>query len=173
MSLKNLVDRLHGTIYITKVGCDWCISIFPLFHYFGECDPLQLCCIFYHGHPCLRNLNSTIPVDVIRVKSYVDSFLDPTSVQVRIAINKLTLSWGETTLSWGETTWGETSFQIVSWACSENGGGWALGTVVSPQSRFPQIKGILSRCSARANLTGFFHRKTMGTVMSCHVDATK
>ena len=46
----------------------------------------------------------------------------------------------------------------------------ALGTVVSPQSRFPQIKGILSRCSARANLTGFFHRKTMGTVMSCRRD---
>ena len=133
-------------------------------------DPLQLCCIFYHGHPCLRNLNSTIPVDVIRVKSYVDSFLDTTSVQVRIAINKLTLSWGETTLSWGETTWRETSFQIVSWACSETAEDGALGTVVSPQSRFPQIKGILSRCSARANLTGFFPRKTMGTVMSCRRD---
>ena len=43
------------------------------------------------GHPCFRNLNSTIPVDVIRVKSYVDSFLDPTRVPVRISINKLDL----------------------------------------------------------------------------------
>ena len=34
---------------------------------------------FYHGHPCFRNFNSTIPVDVIRVKS------------VRISINKLVL----------------------------------------------------------------------------------
>ena len=27
---------------------------------------------FDHGHPCFRNFNSTIPVDVIRVKCYVD-----------------------------------------------------------------------------------------------------
>jgi len=44
------------------------------------------------GHPCFRNFNSTIPVDVIRVKSYVNSFLDPMCVPVRISINKLDLS---------------------------------------------------------------------------------
>ena len=39
------------------------------------------CCgVFDREHPCVRNFNSTIPVDVIRVKSYVDSFLDPASV---------------------------------------------------------------------------------------------
>ena len=43
------------------------------------------------GYPCFRNFNSTIPVDVIRVKSYVNSFLDPTCVPVRISINKLDL----------------------------------------------------------------------------------
>ena len=26
------VDWLHDIIYITKVGCDWCISILLLFH---------------------------------------------------------------------------------------------------------------------------------------------
>jgi len=31
-------------------------------------------------HPCFRNFNSTIPVDVTRVKSYVNSFLDPMCV---------------------------------------------------------------------------------------------
>ena len=41
------------------------------------------------GYPCFRNFNSTIPVDVIRVKSYVNSFLDLTCVSVRISINKL------------------------------------------------------------------------------------
>jgi len=46
---------------------------------------------FDRGHPCFRNFNSTIPVDVIRVKSYVNSFLDPTCVPVRILINKLDL----------------------------------------------------------------------------------
>jgi len=37
---------------------------------------------FYRGHPCFRNFSSTIPVDAIRVKSYVNSFLDPTCVPV-------------------------------------------------------------------------------------------
>jgi len=43
------------------------------------------------GHPCFRNFNSIIPVDVIRVKSYVNSFLDLTCVPVRISIDKLGL----------------------------------------------------------------------------------
>jgi len=46
---------------------------------------------FDRGHPCFRNFNSTIPVDIIRVKSYVNSFLDPMRVPVRISINKLEL----------------------------------------------------------------------------------
>ena len=44
---------------------------------------------FDRGHTRFGNFNSTIPVDVIRVKSYVDSFLDPTGVPVRVSINKL------------------------------------------------------------------------------------
>ena len=38
------------------------------------------------GHPRFGNFNSAIPVDVIRVKSYVDSFLDPTGVPVNMAL---------------------------------------------------------------------------------------
>jgi len=38
------------------------------------------------GHPCFRTFNSIIPVDVIRVKSYVDDFLP-----VTVSINKLYL----------------------------------------------------------------------------------
>ena len=37
------------------------------------------------------NFNFAIPVDVIRMESYVDSFLDPTCVPVRVSINKLNL----------------------------------------------------------------------------------
>jgi len=48
-------------------------------------------CFFDRGHPCFRNVNYAIPVDVLRVKSYVNSFLDPTCVPVRISINKLDL----------------------------------------------------------------------------------
>ena len=35
------------------------------------------------------NFNSIIPVNAIRVKSYVDSFLDPACVPVRVSINKV------------------------------------------------------------------------------------
>ena len=37
------------------------------------------------------NFNSAILVDVIRMESYVDSFLDPTCVQVKVSINKFNL----------------------------------------------------------------------------------
>ena len=43
------------------------------------------------GHPRFGNFNSAIPVDVIRVKPYVNSFLDPSGVPVRLSINKLYL----------------------------------------------------------------------------------
>ena len=43
------------------------------------------------GHPRFGNFNSAIPVDVIRVKSHVNSFLDPSGVPVRVSINKLYL----------------------------------------------------------------------------------
>ena len=33
-------------------------------------------------YPRFRNFNSVVPIDVIKVKSYVDSFFDPTGVPV-------------------------------------------------------------------------------------------
>ncbi len=46
---------------------------------------------FDRGHPCFRNFNSTVPVDIIRVKSYVNRLFDPSCVPVRVTINKLYL----------------------------------------------------------------------------------
>ena len=43
------------------------------------------------GHPRFGNFNSAIPVDVNRVKSYVNSFLDPSGAPVTVSINKLYL----------------------------------------------------------------------------------
>ena len=43
------------------------------------------------GHPRFGNFNSAIPDDVIRVKSYVNSFLGPSGVPVRVSINELYL----------------------------------------------------------------------------------
>ena len=40
-------------------------------------------------HVSFRNLNSTDPVDVVRVKSYVDSLLNSSRIPVRVSGNKL------------------------------------------------------------------------------------
>ncbi len=77
-------------------SCDWCISILavsvsccspsgPLSH----SSPVVV--FFDRRHPCFRNFNSIIPVDIIRVKSYVNCLFDPTFVPVWVAINKLYL----------------------------------------------------------------------------------
>ena len=79
------------------VGCDWCIS-FPIVSArtcsLGVPRSSHSPVVFlYRGHPRFGNFNSTVPVDVFRVKSYVDGFLDLTVVPVtmRISINKLYL----------------------------------------------------------------------------------
>ena len=41
------------------------------------------------GHPCFWNFYSTVPVDVVRVMSYVNRLFDPVCVTMRITINKL------------------------------------------------------------------------------------
>ena len=81
-----------------KVGCDWVISIFycsivPA----SSCSlsSLHLYCslavvFFDYRHPCFRNFNPTVPFDAVGVKSFLDSFRDPTCVPVRISINKPT-----------------------------------------------------------------------------------
>ena len=48
------------------------------------------------GHPRFGNFNAAVPVDGIRVKSYVDSLFDPTGVPVRVLINKLSFPLGPT-----------------------------------------------------------------------------
>ena len=43
---------------------------------------------FDRGHPGLWNFYSTILVDVVRVKSYVNCLFDPARVVIRVTINK-------------------------------------------------------------------------------------
>ena len=40
-------------------------------------------------HPCFGNFDSVVSIDVIRMKSYLDSLFDPTCVSVRVMIDKL------------------------------------------------------------------------------------
>ena len=66
---------------------DWCISILggPLSH--GS----SVVMLFDRGRPCFWNFFSTIPVDVVRVKSYVNCVFDPARVVMRVMINKFSL----------------------------------------------------------------------------------
>ena len=49
------------------------------------------CCvsILHRGYPCFRNFYFTIPVDVVRVNTYVNRLFDSACVPMRITINKL------------------------------------------------------------------------------------
>ena len=44
---------------------------------------------FDRGHPRLWNFYSTIPVDVVKVKSYMNCLFDPARAVIRVTINKL------------------------------------------------------------------------------------
>ena len=43
------------------------------------------------GYPCFRNFNSGVSINVIRMKSYLDSLFDRACVSVRVMIDKLDL----------------------------------------------------------------------------------
>ena len=87
------------------------------------------------GHPCFRKFLSSIPVDVVRVKSYVNRLFVPGCVPRRITINKL----------YFVPKWVVSSVVSVFW----NGGG--LGTGKSDVS-FMFFDSILHRSSSLANV---------------------
>ena len=75
---------------------DWYISILavslsdlPLGGPLSHGSPVVVFFFSYRGHPCFWNFYSTIPVDVVRVKSYLNCLFDPTCVVMRVTINKL------------------------------------------------------------------------------------
>ena len=74
-------------------SCDWCISILAVsvcFSFGGSLSYGSAAVVFVdRGHPCFRNFYSTIPVDVVRVKSYVNRLSDPACVPMMITINKI------------------------------------------------------------------------------------
>ena len=60
----------------------------PLWH---SSPVVFFCFFFYRGHPRFWNFYSTIPVDVVRVKSYMNCLFDSARVLIRVTINKLYL----------------------------------------------------------------------------------
>ena len=68
---------------------DWCILILadhPVICSLGSLlshsSPVVV--FFDHGHQCFWNFYSTIPVDVVRVESYVNCLIDPMCVVIRV-----------------------------------------------------------------------------------------
>ena len=48
--------------------------------------------LFDRRYASIRNFDSTISIDVIRMKSYLDNLFDPTCVPVRVTIDKTLFS---------------------------------------------------------------------------------
>ena len=73
---------------------DWCISILAVHSVICSLGgPLShgspVVVFFDRGHPRFWNFYSTILVDVVRVKSYMNCLFDPAHVVIWVTINKL------------------------------------------------------------------------------------
>ena len=77
------------------VRCYWCVSIPIIIPTISCCSLTGPLCGWSavvpsnRRYPSFRNFDSTISIDVIRMKSYMNSLFDPTCVPVRVTINKL------------------------------------------------------------------------------------
>ena len=71
--------------------CYWCISILIIIPTIRCCSLTGPLCGWsaVRRYPSFWNFDSTISIDVIRMKSYMDSLFDPTFLPVRVTINKL------------------------------------------------------------------------------------
>ena len=70
----------------------WCIAILIIIPTIRCCSLTGLLCgwaAVVLSDRSFWNFDSTISIDVIRMKSYMDSLFDPTCVPVRVTINKL------------------------------------------------------------------------------------
>ena len=77
------------------VRCYWCISILIIIPTIKCCSLTGPLCgwsavvLSDRRYPSFWNFDFTISIDVIRMKSYMDSLFEPTYVPVRVTINKL------------------------------------------------------------------------------------
>ena len=96
-SLGDELDCLRFAICSTFVPCYCCISILIIILTRRYCSPRGPLCkwsavaLLDFRHPCIRNSDSTVSTDDVRMKSYVDGLFDPTSIPVRVSIYKRNL----------------------------------------------------------------------------------
>ena len=80
----------------TLVCCYWCILILimiPVVRWYFLIGPHKSAVVLFdRGYPSFGNVDSAIPIDVVGMKSYMDSLFDPTCVLVEVKINKLNLT---------------------------------------------------------------------------------
>ena len=91
------VDCLRIATCSTLVRCYWCISILiiiPVVRWCSLIGPHKSAAVvsFDRGYPSFGNFDSAIPINVVGMKSYMDSLFDPTCVPVGVTINKLNLA---------------------------------------------------------------------------------
>ena len=71
------MDCLRVAICSTLVHCNWYISIFIIIPAVRWCSLLghhkSAVVLFDLGYPSFRNVDSVIPLDVVGMKSYIDS----------------------------------------------------------------------------------------------------
>ena len=77
---------LRVAICSALVCCYWCISIL------SKGPHWSAVALFDRGYPGFGNIDSTIPIDFVGMKSYMDSPFDPTCVPVGVTINKFNLA---------------------------------------------------------------------------------
>ena len=78
------IDCLRVAICSTLVRCYRCISILIIIPVVRWCSLIgphkSAVVLFDRGYPSFGNVDSAIPIDVVRMKSYMDSLFDPTYV---------------------------------------------------------------------------------------------
>ena len=90
------IDCLRVAICSTLVRCYRCISILIIIPVVRWCSLIgphkSAVVLFDRGYPSFGNVDSAIPIDVVRMKSYMDSLFDPTCVSVGVTINNVNLT---------------------------------------------------------------------------------
>ena len=78
----------------TLVCCYWCfIIIIPVSRWCSLVGPQKSAVfLFDRWYSSFSNVDSIIPIDVVGMKSYIDSLFDSACVPVGVAIHKLNLS---------------------------------------------------------------------------------
>jgi len=133
------------------VRCYWCISILIIIPTIRCCSLTGPLCgwsavvLSDRRYPSFRHFDSTISIDVITMKSYMDSLFDPACVPVRVTINthltSLQIGRCPVSLACSETAEVCVRANRISLSCSFILSCIAL--LVSPMYTLPHSHGIL------------------------------